>query len=205
MPSQSGRRTIRTMRQSAWTADLRRIARARLAVERAETAESQARVQAAAFTLRQQVNDAFFTAALLQARRDALSSVIADLEARLQEMNVRVREGAAVAGDAAAIEATLLQRRKRPKKCRRAGERRSSGSSCSPAAPIGDDSVHGDAVGGLCGRIGARADRGASRAAGICRFSTLAAIASNGRRICRRPKIGRASRRLPPRAWGAPG
>jgi outer membrane protein TolC len=68
-------------------------------------------VQAAAFALRQQVNDAFFTAALLQARRDELSSVIADLEARLQEANVRVREGAALAGDAAAIEATVLQRR----------------------------------------------------------------------------------------------
>src|SRR5581483_5336121 len=83
----------------------------RLALERAQTAEAQARVRAAVFGLAQQVNDAFFTAALLQARRDAVSSTVADLDMRLQETTVRVREGAALAGDAAAIEATLLQRR----------------------------------------------------------------------------------------------
>ena len=85
--------------------------RPRLAAERAQLRESQARVRTALFTLRQEVNDAFFAAALLQERTGALAATITDLEARLEETRVRVREGAALDADAAAIEATLLQRR----------------------------------------------------------------------------------------------
>jgi len=80
-------------------------------VARADLAESQARVRAALFTLRQDVNDAFFTAALLQEQRSALEATLDDLEGRLREMTTRVREGAALPGEAAAIEATLLQQR----------------------------------------------------------------------------------------------
>jgi len=80
-------------------------------VARADLAESQARVRAALFTLRQDVNDAFFTAALLQEQLSALEATLDDLEGRLREMTTRVREGAAVPGEAAAIEATLLQQR----------------------------------------------------------------------------------------------
>lgn len=84
---------------------------ARAAVEKARLAESQARVRTALFALRQEVNDAFFAAALLQERTQALAATIAELEARLRETNVRVREGAAVPADAASVEAALLQRR----------------------------------------------------------------------------------------------
>lgn len=80
------------------------------ALERAQLAENHARVQATLFALRQQVNDAFFSAASLQARAGALGATIADLNARLDEVTARVREGTALAADAAAIEATLLQR-----------------------------------------------------------------------------------------------
>ena len=80
------------------------------ALERAQLAESQARVRTTLFTLRQQVNDAFFAAAALQARAGSLAATISDLMARLEEANARVREGTALAADAAAIEATLLQR-----------------------------------------------------------------------------------------------
>ena len=80
------------------------------ALERAQLAESQARVRSALFTLRQQVNDAFFLAASLQARAGALAATIADLTTRLDEATARVREGTALPADAAAIEATLLQR-----------------------------------------------------------------------------------------------
>ncbi len=80
------------------------------AVERAQLAENQAAVKTRLFTLRQQVNDAFFAAAALQARAGSLAATIADLNARLEETNARVREGTALAADAAAIEATLLQR-----------------------------------------------------------------------------------------------
>jgi outer membrane protein TolC len=84
---------------------------ARAAVERAQLAEGQAGVRTALFALRQEVNDAFFAAALLQERSQAVAATIAELQARLDETNVRVREGAALPSDAAAVEATLLQRR----------------------------------------------------------------------------------------------
>ena len=80
------------------------------ALERAQLAEQQARVRTTLFGLRQQVNDAFFAAAAMQARAGALAAVVADLDARLQETNARVAQGTALPADAAAIEATLLQR-----------------------------------------------------------------------------------------------
>ena len=78
---------------------------------RADLAESQARVRAALFALRQDVNDAFFAAALLQEQLGALTATLDDLEGRLSEMTKRVRAGAALPAEAAAIEATLLQQR----------------------------------------------------------------------------------------------
>lgn len=83
----------------------------RVAVERAQSAEAQARVGATTFALRQQVSDAFFSAALADTRLDAVAAALADLEARLREATARVREGVALAGEAAAVEASLLQRR----------------------------------------------------------------------------------------------
>lgn len=80
------------------------------ALERAQLAENQARVRATLFSLRQQVNDAFFAAAGLQARSGALAATIEDLNTRLQETRARVQQGTALPADAAAIEATLLQR-----------------------------------------------------------------------------------------------
>jgi len=78
---------------------------------RADLAESQARVRTALFALRQEVNDAFFTAALLQEQLGALTATLDDLDARLRETTTRVREGAALPADAAAIEAAVLQQR----------------------------------------------------------------------------------------------
>jgi outer membrane protein TolC len=83
---------------------------AQTALERAQLAENQARVRSTLFTLRQQVNEAFFAAAALQARAGAMSATIDDLKARLDETNARVQQETALAADAAAIEATLLQR-----------------------------------------------------------------------------------------------
>jgi outer membrane protein TolC len=80
------------------------------ALERSQLAENQARVRSTLFTLRQQVNDAFFAAAALQARAGALNATIEDLNVRLRETNARVEQGTALPADAAAIEATLLQR-----------------------------------------------------------------------------------------------
>ena len=83
----------------------------RRALVRADAAESQARIRTSLFALRQEVNEAFFTAALLQEQLGALTASIDDLEARLRETTARVREGAALAGEAAAVEATLLRSR----------------------------------------------------------------------------------------------
>ena len=81
------------------------------ALERAQLAEQQARVRTTLFALRQQVNEAFFVAAALQERGSALRAAISTLDLRLGETNERVREGTALPADAAAVEATLLERR----------------------------------------------------------------------------------------------
>jgi len=84
---------------------------ARRDLARADLAESQARVRSSLFALRQEVNDAFFSAAILQEQIGALNASIDDLDARLRETTARVREGAALAGEAAAVEATLWRQR----------------------------------------------------------------------------------------------
>ena len=80
-------------------------------LERAQLAESEARVHTALFGLRQEVNEAFFTTSLLTERGSIIAATIQDLEKRLDEARVRVREGAALPSDTAAIQATLLERR----------------------------------------------------------------------------------------------
>jgi len=86
---------------------------ARLALARADLAESKARVRTTLYALRTEVNESFFAAALLQEQFNALTATIDDLDARLRDTAARVREGAALAGEAAAVEATLLQQRQR--------------------------------------------------------------------------------------------
>lgn len=85
--------------------------RARIAAERARLAEANARVETAVYAIRQEVNEAFFAAASLQEREAQIDTAITDLEARLKDTKIRVAEGAALPGDAATIEASLLARR----------------------------------------------------------------------------------------------
>jgi outer membrane protein TolC len=82
----------------------------RLAEQRAELAEAQARIRTTLFGLRQEVNDAFFGAALMQERARSLAATIADLEGRLRETNLRVREGTVLPDESSIVEATLLLR-----------------------------------------------------------------------------------------------
>jgi outer membrane protein TolC len=84
---------------------------ARQRVERAQLAESESEVRTALYDLRREVNDAFFSSALLAERGRIIGVTITDLEKQLQEASVRVREGAALPSDTAAIQATLLERR----------------------------------------------------------------------------------------------
>ena len=85
--------------------------RARIAAERARLAEANARVETAVYSIRQEVNEAFFAAASLQEREAQIDTAITDLEARLKDAKIRVAEGAALPGDAATIESSLLARR----------------------------------------------------------------------------------------------
>jgi len=80
-------------------------------VERAQLVESQAQARVTLFALRQEVTDAFFTAALLAERAAIVEATVIDLNARLRETQTRLRDGAALPGDTASIAATLLQRR----------------------------------------------------------------------------------------------
>jgi outer membrane protein TolC len=85
--------------------------RPREALEQARLEESRAQIRTTLYTLRQDVNEAFFSALLGQERAAQVEATIADLAARLRETETRRREGAATPGDTAAIAATLLQRR----------------------------------------------------------------------------------------------
>lgn len=79
-------------------------------IETAGLAESEARVRTALFQLQGEVNDAFFSAALLGEREAIVETTIRDLEQRLGEARVRVREGASLPSDTAAVQATLFER-----------------------------------------------------------------------------------------------
>jgi outer membrane protein TolC len=80
-------------------------------VERASIAATEAHVQTTLYSLRDEVDEAFFSAALSQARASELTAVISDLEAELRVARARVREGTALPSEAATIEAELLRRR----------------------------------------------------------------------------------------------
>ena len=82
----------------------------RAGVERANLGLAEARLRTTVYTLRGEVNDAFFSAALAQARAGALAAAIADLEAQLRVARARVREGTALPSEAATLEAELLSR-----------------------------------------------------------------------------------------------
>lgn len=84
---------------------------ARADVERASLGLAEARLRTTVYALRGEVNDAFFSAALAQARAGALTAAISDLEAQLRVARARVREGTALPSEAATLEAELLRRR----------------------------------------------------------------------------------------------
>lgn len=84
---------------------------ARAAAERAQLARARADVLTAVYATRRQVNASFFTLASLGARHEALATTLTDLEAQERVVAARVRNGAALAGDLAAVRAELLRRR----------------------------------------------------------------------------------------------
>jgi len=83
----------------------------RRALERARLEESREAVHAAQYRLRAEVDSYFFTAFLLQERERELAALDDDLSARLDVLRARVREGVALPGEVASLEAELLRAR----------------------------------------------------------------------------------------------
>ncbi|MGZ3331231.1 MAG: TolC family protein [Gemmatimonadaceae bacterium] len=83
----------------------------RRAVEEAQLAESEARLRAELYPLRQNVADAFFAALQAQSQIAELELGITDLEAQHGVAASRVREGAALPSEEKALRAETLRRR----------------------------------------------------------------------------------------------
>jgi Outer membrane protein len=84
---------------------------ARRGVEDAQLAESEARLRAALFPVRENVSDAFFAALRTQSQIAELETTITDLEAQLRVAAARVSEGSALPSEEKGIRAELLRRR----------------------------------------------------------------------------------------------
>jgi outer membrane protein TolC len=84
---------------------------ARRAVEDAQLAESQARLRATLFPVRQNVSEVYFAALRAQSQLAELQAAIMDLEAQLRVAIARVREGTALPSEEKTIRAELLKRR----------------------------------------------------------------------------------------------
>ena len=78
-------------------------------LERARQAEAAAGVGVALYGLRSEVNNAFFSAFLLQQRAAELEALVSDLDARLAAVRARVEAGTALGRDAAEIEAERVR------------------------------------------------------------------------------------------------
>jgi outer membrane protein TolC len=79
--------------------------------ERAQLAESQARIRSALYLLTESVNAAYFTALRSQAAVAELETTLTDLEAQLRVADSRVRAGTALPSESNALGAELLRRR----------------------------------------------------------------------------------------------
>ncbi len=84
---------------------------ARRAMEDAQLLESQARLRAELYPVRQNVSDAFFAALQAQSQISELQLAITDLEAQHRVAAARVREGTALQSEEKALRAEILRRR----------------------------------------------------------------------------------------------
>lgn len=82
---------------------------ARRGLERARLAESEASLRTDLYRTRQDVDGVFFQALLLQQRIGEVDRLVSDLESKLEEVRSQVRNGAALPGDTAAMQAEILQ------------------------------------------------------------------------------------------------
>ena len=80
-------------------------------VERAQLAESQARVRSALYLLTESVNASYFTALRSQTAVAELETTLTDLEAQLRVADSRVKAGTALRSESSTLGAELLRRR----------------------------------------------------------------------------------------------
>jgi outer membrane protein TolC len=85
--------------------------RPRQAIERAQLAESQARVRSALYSLNESANSAFFIALRAQFQIDEIENTVKDLEAQLQVASSRVKAGTALQSEANILRAEIMRRR----------------------------------------------------------------------------------------------
>jgi outer membrane protein TolC len=85
--------------------------RPRQAIERAQLAESQARVRSAMYSLNESASSAFFVALRAQFQIDEIENTIKDLEAQLQVASSRIKAGTALPSEANALRAEVMRRR----------------------------------------------------------------------------------------------
>lgn len=85
--------------------------RARMTVERAQVAESQARVRAALWQQRLLVSNAFFAIKMFDAQQNTISAVLADLSERRAAAAERVAAGAALPSETDLLDAELARQR----------------------------------------------------------------------------------------------
>lgn len=78
--------------------------------ERAQLVEAEARLESALYAQRQAVNEAFFSALLLDAQHAVLAEAITDLRTQLRLARERVSAGASLPSESAMLEAELLRR-----------------------------------------------------------------------------------------------
>jgi outer membrane protein TolC len=83
----------------------------RRAVERAQLAESQARVKSAIYSLNESANTAFFIALRSQNQIAELETTVRDLEAQIGVADARVKAGTALPSEANTLRAELIRRR----------------------------------------------------------------------------------------------
>lgn len=83
----------------------------RRAVERAQLAESQARVHSVQYSLMESVNSAYFTALRAQMQISELETTLTDLEAQLKVAEARVNAGTALNSETSSLRAELIRRK----------------------------------------------------------------------------------------------
>src|SRR5690606_18406287 len=95
-----------TLRQSLYDPSVS----ARRRVETARGQEARASVDASLYSIRDRVSEAFFAALLLGAQADEVDAAIAAIQAHLQVVEARRREGAALPSEEADLQRELLRR-----------------------------------------------------------------------------------------------